>query len=148
MLEQVETMFDDMRDMMKKLKKASYEKNMSIFREKNEHFLQEMAQYVEQAEDKETAAKEVAVVFTGAVKNRFSVKGKIKPYLQTDLNFFMIYYVFPAILLTESEYKDLIAKSVCEEWGGKFVDSKIGYAGYDEIYGGFREKIFGIPIGR
>lgn len=144
MLNQVETMFDEMKGMMKKLKKASYEKNMSAFREKYGHFFTEMTEYVEKSGDKDAAAKEIAVVYTDAVKNKFSVKGKIKPYIQADLNLFMIYYVFPAILLTESEYKDLIARNICDEWGVKFQESKIGYVDYDRIYNGFREKIFGI----
>ncbi len=144
MLNQVETMFDGMTGMMKKLKKASYEKNMSAFREKYGHFFIEMTQYVEEKDDKEAAAKEIAVVYTDAVKNKFSVKGRIKPYVQADLNIFMIYYVFPAILMTESGYKDLVARSICDEWGAKFKDSKIGYVDYDKIYNGFREKIFGI----
>ena len=38
MLENVESIFDGMSDMMKKLKKASYEKNMKGFRDKNGHF--------------------------------------------------------------------------------------------------------------
>ena len=144
MLNQVETMFDDMLNMMKKLKKASYEKNMKTFREKYGHFFEEMAQYTDASEDKETAAKEVAAVFTEAVNKKFSVKGKVWPRTQADLNFFMIYYVFPAVLLTESENKDLIAKSIRDEWAAKFKDSDIGYADYDKIYGGFRQKILGI----
>ena len=38
MLESTEKLFCDMLDMMKKLKKASYEVNMQEFRKKNEHF--------------------------------------------------------------------------------------------------------------
>lgn len=148
MLNQVETLFDGMSYMMKKLKKASYERNMAVFREKNGHFFQEMVQYVEDKEDKEAAAEEIAAVFTDAVQNCFAVKGRIKPYMQADLNFFMIYYVFPAILLTESEHKNLIADTLCALWGEKFADSKISYAGYDQIYAGFRERILGIPIGK
>lgn len=144
MLENVESIFDGMSDMMKKLKKASYEKNMKGFREKNGHFFEEMASYVEGAQDKEAAAKEVAHVFTDAVKEEFSVKGKIKSRTQADLNFFMIYYVFPAILMTQSEEKDLIAGNIRDEWAVKFRDSKIQYADYDRIYGAFREKIFGL----
>lgn len=147
MLEQVETMFDGMRDMMKKLKKKSYETNMEAFRERNGHFFQEMTQYVEQKaerEEKEAAAKELAAVFTGAVKRRFSVKGRIKSYTQADMNLFMIYYVFPALLLTEGADRNLIADSIRDEWGAQFRDSKIQYADYDRIYGAFREKIFGI----
>lgn len=72
MLNQVETMFDNMLDMMKKLKKATYEKHMKDFLDKNGHFFTEMAQHVEAAEDKDAAAKEVAVVFTEAV-NKLSL---------------------------------------------------------------------------
>lgn len=144
MLNQVAAMFDNMTVMMKKLKKASYEKNMKAFREAHGHFFEEMTQYVEAEPDKEAAAKKIGVVFTDAVQEKFSVKGKIRPRTQADLNFFMIYYVFPAILLTENENGDLIAKSIRDEWAAKFKDSNIGYTDYDKIYGGFREKIFGI----
>lgn len=137
-------MFDNMLDMMKKLKKASYEKNMKAFRESYGHFFEEMAEYVEAGQDRGAAAKEVAVVFTAAVREKFSVNGKIRPRTQADLNFFMIYYVFPAVLLTECEDKELIAGSIRDEWAAKFKDSNIGYTNYDKIYGGFREKIFGI----
>lgn len=144
MLDQVETIFDNMLVMMKKLKKDSYEKNMKTFRETYGHFFDEMVQYADASEDKEAAAREAAIVFTEAVNRKYAVKGKIRPRTQADLNFFMIYYVFPAILLTASENSDLIAKSIRDEWKMKFKDSNINYTDYDRIYGGFREKIFGI----
>lgn len=144
MLDQVETIFDNMLIMMKKLKKASYEKNMKTFRETYGHFFEEMVRYADASEDKEAAAKEVADVFTEAVERKFAIKGKIRPRTQADLNFFMIYYVFPAVLLTESENNDLIARNIRDKWASKFKDSNINYSEYDKIYGGFREKIFGI----
>ena len=64
--------------------------------------------------------------------------------VQTDLNFFMIYYVFPAILLTEHDDAKLIADHLCSRWGEKFKNSKIQYTDYDSLYVSFREKIFGI----
>lgn len=144
MLNQAETIFDGMVDMMKKLKKPSYKKNMENFREKNDHFFQEMAQYVVEREDREEAVKEVAEVFTSAVEKSFSVRGRIRPRTQADLNFFMIYYVFPAILLTESEVSDLIASGIRDTWRTKFKDSNIDYTDYESLYGTFREKILGI----
>lgn len=144
MLEQVETIFDGMLVMMKKLKKASYETHMKTFREEHGHFFAEMIRYVDGSAAKEEAAEEVAAVFTDAVREKFSVKGKINGRTQADLNFFMIYYVFPALLLEEGENNVLIADSIRDAWGEKFKDSKIQYADYDKIYGAFREKIFGI----
>ncbi|MCI6552658.1 MAG: hypothetical protein MR430_03825 [Lachnospiraceae bacterium] len=144
MLEQAATMFDGMQRMMKRLKKASYETNMKEFRKKNQEFLKEMTDYVEGREDKETAAGEIAEVFVERIKDAFERKGKIKGTTQTDLNFFMIYYVFPAILLTEHEDAGTVADALCESWGAGFKNSKIGYTDYGTLYKSFREKIFGI----
>ena len=101
-----------MTSMMKKLKKASYKVNMEAFIENHGHYFREMTEYTENASDKETAAKELAVDFTDKVYDAYvsPKKGKIDSAIQTDLNFFMIYYVFPAILLTEHDDAKLIAE--------------------------------------
>lgn len=145
MLEQVESMFDDYENMLKKLKKKSYEERMKEFRDKNGHYFAEMTAHVESADaDKGTACREIADVFVKAVQEKYQTNGRIKGRTQADLNFYMIYYVFPAILLTEHENAKEIADAICEKWGKNFKDSKIGYTTYDSLYGSFREKIFGI----
>ena len=115
MLDHVEKIFADMKPMMKKLKKASYKVNMEAFIENHGHYFREMTEYTENASDKETAAKELAVDFTDKVYDAYvsPKKGKIDSAIQTDLNFFMIYYVFPAILLTEHDDAKLIADHLC-----------------------------------
>ena len=94
--------------------------------------------------DKEQAAQDVAEAFVAAVKSYAEVKGKIGGRKQADMNFFMIYYVFPAILLTEHENADDIAKTICKKWGKTFKDSNIGYTTYEKLNKSFRNKIFGI----
>ena len=148
MLDHVEMMFDGMKYMIHNLRKPSYQKNMETFRDKNGHFFQEMIQYMKQSIDKEAAAKEIADCITDAVKNSFSKKGKINSRTQVDLNLFMIYYVFPAILLTESEDAVPIAEQIRNTWASKFKNSNIQYADYDRIYESFQDRIFGIPINR
>ena len=143
MLNHVETIYDNMTGMMKKLKRASYCKNMEAFQEKNGHFFQEMIQYTEKSEDKETAAREIAERFTDAVWDSFSKNGKIRSITQADLNLFTIYYVFPAILLTGSDDATMIADHIRDAWAAKFKDSNIQYMDYDKIYESFQEKIFG-----
>ena len=143
MLYQVETMFDDMEKKTKNLKKKKYEENMEIFMATNESYFLEMESYLSKG-NPEAAAKEISRVFVEAVKNRFEVKGKIKGRVQADLNFFMIYYVFPAILKRNHEQAKLLADTLCETWGNSFKGSKIGYTDYDTLYNSFREKIFGI----
>lgn len=146
MLENVETMFDNMDQMLKKLKKKSYEENMKLFLGKNQHYFREMTDYMDAVQDKEKAAGDIAAVLGERVENRFGKgeKKKISSRMQADINFFMIYYVFPAILKTEHEDCRLIADTVCAEWKNRFKDSAIGYTDYDSLYESFREKIFGI----
>lgn len=147
MLQQIETMFDNKEAMLKKLKKKSYEQRMWDFREKNGHYFDEMTAYVGSVEDeqgKKTAAEEVAKVLTEAVYNHFQKKGKMNGRVQADLNFFMIYFVFPALLLTDHADATLLADTICSKWGSTFKNSNIGYTTYQKLYDSFRNKILGI----
>lgn len=146
MLDHVEKIFADMKPMMKKLKKASYKVNMEAFIENHGHYFREMTEYTENASDKETAAKELAVDFTDKVYDAYvsPKKGKIDSAVQTDLNFFMIYYVFPAILLTEHDDAKLIADHLCSRWGEKFKTVRFSIQIMIPYMFSFREKIFGI----
>ena len=146
MLDHVETVFENMKPMMKKLKKASYRQNMEVFVGDYGHYFREMTDMTEKAQDKAEKAKEIAKVFAESVERKFASpkNGRISGPLQLDLNFFMIYYVFPAILMTGHGDAVLIADQIREEWGNRFKDSKIQYTDYDTLYGAFREKIFGI----
>ena len=146
MLQGIETIFDNMEQMMHHLKKKSYEANTEVFVRDHGFYFQEMKEYVEAAgEGKEAAALELAECFANAVEKKYkNKKGKINARTQMDLNFFMIYYVFPTILKLESPDYKLIADSVCKVWSQTFKDSDIQYTDYDTLYASFREKIFGI----
>lgn len=146
MLDHVEKIFADMKPMMKKLKKASYKVNMEAFIENHGHYFREMTEYTENASDKETAAKELAVDFTDKVYDAYvsPEKGKIDSAVQTDLNFFMIYYVFPAILLTEHDDAKLIADHLCSRWGEKLRTVRFSIQIMIPYMFHSSEKIFGI----
>ena len=143
MLQQVEAVFENMAQMLKKLKKQEYEINMKAFREKNNEFFFQMVEQLNY-ENKEAVAKHISNSFVSAVKQLFEKRGKISGRVQIDLNFFMIYYVFPAILMTQNDNAKLLADTLCETWGNSFKESKIGYTDYDTLYESFKEKIFGI----
>lgn len=146
MLDHVEIVFENMKPMMKKLKKKNYAANMEEFLNRYGHYFREMTSLTENAEDKEAAADEIARTFADGVEKKFISprKGRIEDVVQLDLNFFMIYYIFPAILKTEHEDAKLIADHLRDEWSRRFRDSDIQYTDYDSIYDAFREKIFGI----
>ena len=104
MLEREEAIFDDMERMLDRIKKKVYKERMESFRKKNAQLLSEMVHFVEQAEKRHEAAAEVAKTLADAAETRFAKRRKISGRTQMDINLFMIYYVFPAILLTESYY--------------------------------------------
>ena len=143
MLQQVETIFENMAPMLKGLKKKSYAANMEAFREKNNEFFFSLMDQLKMG-NKEVIAKHLSNSFVSAVKQMFEKNGKIKGSLQMDLNFFMIYYVFPSILMTQSDDAKLMADTLCETWGNSFKGGKIGYTDYDTLYESFKEKIFGL----
>ena len=146
MLDHVEILFEDMRPMMKKLKKKTYKINMEEFLSRLGQYFHEMTEIPANADDKEAADAEMAREFVDSVEKHFTSprKGRIENVVQLDLNFFMIYYIFPAILKTEHEDARLIADHIRDEWSGRFKDSDIQYTDYDSLYAAFREKIFGI----
>ena len=61
MLNGVSQIFDNMSQMMKKLKKKSYERNFAEFQSLAGQYLLEMTTYMTKASDKEAMAKELAV---------------------------------------------------------------------------------------
>lgn len=62
-----------------------------------------------------------------------------------DINLFMIYFVFPAILLTHSEYAGRLADAIRDEWRGHFKNSaQLSYTTFEEISGTFQEKFLGL----
>ena len=146
MLENIVSIYDNKKELMQHLKKKNYEKNMKEFRNSYNKYFFEMTDYVGAAENKEAAAKEIAKIFVDETENAFAkgLKKKIPGYVQSDLNFFMIYYVFPAILMTLSDDSKLIADTLCEEWKSRFKGGQIGYTDYETLHGAFKEKIFGI----
>ena len=60
MLDHVEIVFENMKPMMKKLKKKNYKINMEEFLETYGHYFQEMTEMTENAENKDAAADEIA----------------------------------------------------------------------------------------
>ena len=145
MLQGIETIFDDKEVMLKHLKKKSFEENTKNFLAKNSHFFEEMAEYTAQAEDKTAASEAIGQCIVDAVKMRFANgRGKIDSRTQTDLNFFMIYYVFTNILRMCGDDGKCIADGVCNAWNKGLKSGEIHYTDYDTLYNSFREKIFGI----
>ncbi len=144
MLDNIESVFDGMSTMMKWLKKKKYEENMKRFMELNGHYFDEMVKLMEESDDKDAMASEIAGAFMEGVRRKFKKRGRISGACEVNLTFFMIYYIFPAILLTGSEYNETVADALQAELRNELNNDKIRYADYQTIHDGFNEKILGI----
>ena len=144
MLDHVEVIFTDLEEMLRKLKKPSYEANMEKFRREHGHYIDEMTEYMKSSDDRNMRAETVGNTFADKVNYAFSKNGKIGGRKQADLNFFMIYYVFPAILLTNEDGAGMLCDAIRAAWNKKFKNTNINYTDYDTLYSSFRNKIFGI----
>ena len=117
MLDHVEKIFADMKPMMKKLKKASYKVNMEAFIENHGHYFREMTEYTENASDKETAAKELAVDFTDKVYDAYvsPKKGKIDCFIH-----YLCYRLY-RIISDHSFTGRKVCRSWNNRWYGRFI---------------------------
>ena len=134
----VDKIFDDVAFLSKVHNKKQYEANTQNF--KSERY-PELSALVK-AEDVATEAQKLCE----DVQAAFKKFGKVRGADQMNLNYFMIYYVFPTILSEEQEGK-AICDTLKDTWN-KFFKSNIDYTDYETLYEGFQTKIFGIPVGK
>ncbi|MCR5581486.1 MAG: hypothetical protein K6F66_07835 [Pseudobutyrivibrio sp.] len=130
--------FEDVDRMSKVKTKKEYESYMNVFKSERLDMLKD---YTE-AEDKKAAAE----VFCQAVEDEFKKFGKVRGGDMMNLNYFMIYFIFPAILSEKEDGKES-CDLLRDVWNDHFKAS-VNYTDYDSLMEGFRTKIFGIPIGK
>ena len=148
MLEQMPALFDQYE---KKLvfsahKRKTYEAYFEAFCKEHGKLLSEMNDLMSEREDKETAADEIAMCMVDAVNEKFRKWGRVSVKRRTDLGFYLIYYVFPALLLTEQPESKLLADHIRDTWNREMKE-KISYADYETIRASFQDKLLGlIPL--
>ncbi len=118
--------------------KKDYESYYNNFGEHKYTALQNLVKASDVSAEAEKLCDEVAETF-----KKFR---KIRTRDLMNLNYYMIYYVFPTILECEENGKD-ICDTIRDVWNSKFK-SKINYTDYETLHSGFQTKIFGIPIGK
>ena len=136
---EVGKIFEDVAYLSKVHKKIDYEKQMNMFKENRYDLLSDLIG----AQDLEAES----IRFCEAVAAEFKTFGKVRGGDLMNLNYFMIYYVFPSILLKEDDEKAVrICDTLRDTWNNHFK-SNISYSDYATLMDGFQSKIFGIPIG-
>lgn len=137
------SLFEDYSVKMKKLGKKVYEKQMAGFRERKGEEINALVEEYSEVAQQEGAGRALADEFASQIFDAYEKRGKVKTSVMTELNLYMICYIFPAILLTENENAKALCDSLRDSWNKKF-NEKIDYTDYNTILGGFRDKLFGI----
>jgi hypothetical protein len=134
----VKELFLDASYLSKVHTKAEYEKNMEMFKNMRAKHLEGFYE----AEDLEQAAKD----FCQNCSDAFKKFGKVRGGDLMNMNYFMIYYIFPTIL-EKGEEGIRICDTLRDVWNQHFK-CNIRYADYATLMEGFQTRIFGIPIGK
>ena len=82
MLNGIETIFDTTTQMLRHLKKKSFEKNTQDFIDSYGHYFRELTEYVDSISDKERAAEEIADIFKAGRKK---IYGELMKNSDADL---------------------------------------------------------------
>ncbi len=140
-------LFENTKPYMKRMNQKKFTENFTQFTEDYGYLFRGMVEYVGNAGEKEAAAREIGDAIADAARQAHGKgpEGKVPGSVQTDLNMFMIIYVFPSILHTEHADAETTADGVLAAWNEKkTAGPDISYIGYDQIYDGFKRKLFGI----
>ena len=138
----VEKLFEDAGKLSRVNNKKAYQGNMEMFNGNRYAYLKELVD----AEDDKLEAQ--AKSFCEEVTSAFKKFGKVRGGDLMNLNYFMIFYVFPAIQQNEEKEKSIRICDILRDTWNQHFKSNISYADYDTLLEGFQTKIFGVPIGK
>ena len=135
----INKIFEGVAPLSKISTKKEYEHQMNMFLEERYAYLKDLVE----AEDVAAASKD----FCEGVNNDFKKLGRVRMGDLMNLNYFMIYYIFPSILKNEGEKAEDICNTLKDTWNNRFK-CNINYTDYDNLMEGFQTRIFGIPVGK
>lgn len=135
---EVRKIFEDLSHLSKVHTKKEYAAAMDMFRADRFSLLRDLTESGDYATN--------SLVLCQDVQDEFKKFGKVRAVELMNLNYFMIYYIFPSILL-EKENGAEICDILRDKWND-FFKANINYTDYESLMSGFQTKIFGIPIGK
>lgn len=148
MLDGVVEIFEEYKELLKRLKKKQYEERTAYFKRTYGHYFDEMNDYIEAAEDKLAAETEISNILCDAVKAKYTKWGRISGRVLLDLSFHTLFFIFPTIIAYDKEYSSEFADTLRTVWNERFKQSIVECADYDTLHDSFNEKIFGFSLNK
>ena len=134
----INKIFEGLEPFSKISTKKEYENRMNTFLSERYVYLKDLVG----AADVLAASEE----FCDGVHEEFKKFGKVRLGNLMNLNYFLIYYIFPAILKNEGERATAICDALKNVWNSRFK-CNINYTDYDSLMAGFQNRILGVPVG-
>ncbi len=135
-------LFDEREGYLRKLKKESYEINTQRFDTDYGPALRALLESAGASGDTAGSYVSEALDFSRKIYDKYEKKGKINSILLMDLNFMMVYYVFPYLLKNKDKGGEEFAAVLKDKWN-ETMGSNISYTTYEDLYSGFKKKLFG-----
>ncbi len=145
----MDTLFEDMKESLKQFRKKSYPDIFQNLKNRYANVFNSIEMiYNDDEKDSELWLHKLAERFVSRAKELIEApKWKFqRESKKVDCVLFVVSYVFPLILSYEGNMSEIFAKTLRDHWNEAF-GTQIECGSYEQIYGGFRTGILGIPFG-
>lgn len=136
-------LFEDARIQTQNFNRKFYEDSFEEHYRQYKELLTETNQLIEEASDKDALIKEFACIIPDYVKETFAgieKKGK-REKLVLDYNMALVTFVLPVINYRREDNYKALSDAIVEEWNKNISKFAIKNATYEEISGGFRNRL-------
>lgn len=144
-LSHVSNIYRDYQTYVKAFNRNSYPGAYERHKEENHAFYHSLKLTLDDAAEGELddICAQIADAFIKEQESALSQmqKKNEKATLQMEKNMFTVIYVLPAIKEIQGDRADKLADIICEAWRKAFKDSNISAANYENIMGGFKNKL-------
>lgn len=129
----VEAYFDE-------FKKDTYGDKFKEYYDQNLEFFYQIKLAIEEGESSQNVV--IDEILSYVVREKESRKNKnMKERMQYSMNMYMATRFMPAIVKTASEPGRNFCQRLCKEWATTFKNSDIKVASFEEVAGGFKNKL-------
>lgn len=135
-------LFDEIAEKDVKYLRLEFSKIYEKIYKRYEHVFSEMVREIEEAEDSELKATEIAAYIPDHVEQKFGDKlsKRKKEVILVDYNMKVVIYILPLLNQNNTEAGKSVSEKLVKIWNERFGTS-IGNTGYEQIATGFKQRL-------
>lgn len=132
--------FKELPDLSANFNKHTYASVSQNRRKKWDPLFKQIAEYVDNAKDREEAIREVAGILPDAMKNllKDEKKKSLKEKILVNYNIALVTYVIPLMRYHRDDTMEDVVDEMIRQWNDNGTSMNVGKSTVDEISGGFK----------